>query len=219
MMFFNNPMAFSSLLPMNIPMVEYDLIELYDHTNVADMKMLTIDSKTVKIQLTGGGFNTLLTYEWVDEGAPVAESEDGLSEQAKKQRIAEMDANIAFIRGTLKVYREELSKETDPERRAKLSFRILTSESDIQSEEDLKKSLLTGQYVHTRTPFDDFVRGQFIENIRTEQMRMEEFQRCSASLQRLAALHATGTDLDKFEDVLRRIEAACVHVTLDGATA
>ncbi len=203
MMFYNTPVAFSSLIPKDMPMVEYDLIELYEHTNAADMKLLASESKTAKIQLTGGGFNTLLTYEWVDEGTLVADTADAGAELAKKQKIAEMDGNIAFIRGNIRSYREQLEKESDPAIRAKLSYQIMTSEADIQTEEDLKKSVLTGQYVHTRTAFDDFVRGQFIENIRTEQMRMEEFQRCSASLQRLAAL-LPPEDADGARDFIAR---------------
>jgi hypothetical protein len=216
MVYFNTPMAFSSILPMNIPMVEYDLIELYDHTNSADMKMLTEDSKRAVFQLVGGAFNTVVTYEWVDDGAPVADAADALAEKAKKQKLAEMDGNIAFIRGNIRSYREQLEKEGDPAIRAKLSYQIMTSEADIQTEEDLKKSVETGQYVHTRTTFDDFVRGQFIENIRTEQMRMEEFQRCSASLQRLAAL-LPPADADGARDFIARQIAPADVMNMDVA--
>jgi len=215
-MFFNTPPAFSSLLPMNVPIIEYDLIELYDHTRPGDMKVLTEDSKKPMFQLTGGEFNTLLMYEWVDEGAPVADAADALAELAKKQKLAEMDGNIAFIRGNIRAYREQLEKESDPAIRAKLSYQIMTSEADIQAEEDLKKSVETGQYVHTRTNFDDFVRGQFIENIRIEQMRMEEFQRCSASLQRLAAL-LPPADADGARDFIARQIAPADVLNMDVA--
>ncbi|HPT32205.1 MAG TPA: hypothetical protein PLW67_10210, partial [Prolixibacteraceae bacterium] len=175
-----------SFTPLDIPLMEYNLLEMYNPAIPADMKVLTMDSETAWLHLFGSHLNITLSYRWVGDGATV--SPDDITARAKNYRVAEIEGNIAFIRGSIKQNREQLSKETDPVRRAQLQYEIMNAETEAITEEDMKKSILTGQYVHTRSSFDDFARGQFIEKIRTEQMRMEEFQRCSSGLQRLAGL-------------------------------
>ena len=190
----------TSLLPAEVPTKEYDLIVPYDHRNAADMKVLAMDSKWAYIHLDPDVF---LTYEWSDDGAAAEEVSGDPTDAEKRQRVAEIDANITLIRRNLQRDRQDLAKESDVGRRAQLDFRILHAESDALAEEDLKRSILTGQHVHTRSPFDEHVRGQFIENMRQEQMRMEEFQRGSASLQRLAALLPPG-DADQARAFIAR---------------
>lgn len=160
------------------------------------------------------------TYLWSDDcsalPAPVAEPRDDPTDAEKRQRIAEIDANVAIIRHNVRRDREDLARESNPGRRALLEFRILHGESDALAEQDLKQSLLTGQHVHTRSPFDEHVRGQFIENIRRDQMRMEEFQRGSASLQRLAAL-LPADDADQARAFIARQVGAADIARLDVA--
>lgn len=195
--------GYSSFSPPEMAVTKYNLLEMYNPTIPADMKVLTMDSQNAGIHFIGTWINVYLMYQWSDDGAPGPASPDALAEKSKKYKIEEIEGNMAFIRGNISAFREQLGKETDPGVKARLSYQIMTSEADLQAEEDLKKSVLTGQYVHTRTGFDDFVRGQFIENIRTEQMRMEEYQRCSASLQRMAAL-LPPADADGARDFIAR---------------
>lgn len=206
----------NELLPAEVPTKEYDLIALYDHRNAADMKVLAEDSKRAYIQLSGSEFNTVLTYEWSDDGAAAEEVSGDPTDAEKRQRIAEIDANVAIIRHNVRRDREDLARESNPGRRVLLEFRILHGESDALAEQDLKQSLLTGQHVHTRSPFDEHVRGQFIENIRRDQMRMEEFQRGSASLQRLAAL-LPADDADQARAFIARQVGAADIARLDVA--
>jgi len=131
-------------------------------------------------------------YQWSDncdpETGPVLAPEDTITDKQKRQRVAEIEANIKIIRNTMIADQQELARETDPTRRAAYEFRILHAQSDILAEEDLKNSILTGTLVHTRSPFDDHARSQFVENMRISQQRLEQFQRAHASLQRLAAI-------------------------------
>ncbi|MCK7524899.1 MAG: hypothetical protein MZV64_48490 [Ignavibacteriales bacterium] len=61
--------------------------------------------------------------------------------------MTEIDANLAFIRGNIKQNREQLSKETDSGKRARLEYEIMNGETEALAEEDMKKSILTGQNI------------------------------------------------------------------------
>ena len=165
---------------------------------VEEVRRLEDLPNNIVVDVVGWDSRSLIaryTYEWSNNiNTTLASSEptDDPSDPEKRQRIAEIDANIAIIRNNIRKDRQDMGKETDASRRAQFEFRILQGESDVMAEEDLKQSILTGQNVHTRSPFDDHARGLFIESIRQDQMRMEEFHRCSSSLQRLAALLPPG---------------------------
>ncbi|MDI6726198.1 MAG: tetratricopeptide repeat protein [Smithellaceae bacterium] len=105
-----------------------------------------------------------------------------------KERIAFHRANIRIIERNLSRDEQELASEADQTRRASLEWRILQGRSDMLAELDLIASLQTGQYVHTRSPFDDYAQAQFINNIKENQRRMEEYQRTNAALNRLAGM-------------------------------
>lgn len=132
--------------------------------------------------------------------APVAPSakEDARSKEASQaeeaQRQAKLETiefhkqNMIIIQRNLDRDRAELAKETDPERRAQLEFRIVGAMADLQSEKDLVASIETGELVHSRSPFDDYAHAGFVANIRKSQQRMEHFQRSSDALFKLAAM-------------------------------
>lgn len=139
-------------------------------------------------------------YRWTSDPNAIANAGKGGSKDdpAEAERKAKEDAvwfhrdNITIIRRNLDRDRAELEKETDPARRAALEFRILQAESEIVAEQDLIKSIESGQIVHSRTPFDDFARDRFVQSIRENQSQMEQFQRANAALQRLAAMLPPG---------------------------
>jgi hypothetical protein len=118
--------------------------------------------------------------------APAAANAASPTGTQQQQRITEIDANLAIIQLNMSRDQAELDKETDPTRRASLAFRILQARSDLQAEQDVKTSLQTGRTVHTRSPFDDYAHDQFVEQIRVTQQGMDQFQRASEGLQRLA---------------------------------
>ncbi|AWB32402.1 hypothetical protein [Orrella marina] len=109
-------------------------------------------------------------------------------QEALRERIEFHQQNVRFVEANLAKDRAELARETDPQRRAALEFRIIGELSDIQSEKDLIASIETGRLVRTRSPFDDYAHDGLITNIRDTQRRMEQFQRNTESLLRLAAM-------------------------------
>jgi len=119
------------------------------------------------------------------KGAPQAEEAE---RRAKRERIEFHKQNMIIIQRNLERDRAELAKETDPERRAQLEFRIVGAMSDLQSEKDLVASIETDEIVHSRSPFDDYAHAGFVANIRKSQQRMEHFQRSSDALFKLAGM-------------------------------
>lgn len=135
-----------------------------------------------------------------DEGDELPATDE---EKAKQENIAFHLANIKIIEKNLAKDQAELAAETDSARRASLQFRIVTGQSDIQAEKDLIASLQTGQIVHTRTPFDDYAHDQFINNIKENQQRMEDFQRTTAALNRLAGM-LPGDEAEQAREFIKR---------------
>jgi hypothetical protein len=117
--------------------------------------------------------------------APGEEQADAI---ARRERIEFHRRSIAIIRRHLERDRAELAREADPARRAEFEFLIMHRESDLIAEQDLIRSIETGQIVRSRTPFDDYARDRFVQSIRANQLKMEQFQRSNAALQRLAAM-------------------------------
>lgn len=140
---------------------------------------------------TGDGVEPVTTAASNEQASP-EKADDKASRQARQETIDFHSANIKIIQGHLAKDREELSKATDPKIRAALEFRILQGMSDAQAEQDIITQLNTGQFVHTRTAFDDYAHAQFVNNMRENQREMENFQRASATLYRLAGMLPEG---------------------------
>ena len=96
------------------------------------------------------------------------------------------ERNIESIRRNLERDREELAEETDLDRRHALEQRILHGESDIQSERDCIATLKTGTLVHSRSPFDDYAKSRFIQNIAHNQRKMEIITKAMENAYKLA---------------------------------
>ena len=121
--------------------------------------------------------------------APKAEDQAADAERtAKLERIEFHKQNMLIVQRNLDRDREELEKETDPERRAQLEFRIVGAMSDLQGEKDLVASIESGEIVRTRSAFDDYAHAGFIANIKESQQKMERFQRNSDALFKLAGM-------------------------------
>lgn len=114
------------------------------------------------------------------------------AEALTQERIAFHQANIRIVERNLERDRADLAEASDPERRAQLQFRIVTAQSDIQSERDRIASIETGETVHSRTVFDDYAHNGMIVNIRKTQQEMQRFERSTQALYRLAGMLPNG---------------------------
>ncbi len=149
-------------------------------------------SLDLSLEVGGTTGSATFTYRYVSGGAapppePVV-PRPGAQEAALAESIAFHEENIRFLEKNLARDAEELGREpAGSHRSADLQFRLLTGRAEVQAERDLIASLKTGQIVHTRTEWDDYVKDKFIANIRADQQRMEAMQRGAAELQRMAA--------------------------------
>jgi tetratricopeptide (TPR) repeat protein len=85
------------------------------------------------------------------------------AEEDVKERIESLEKDIQYIQADLKHIRNLKTGDADY-----VQFLIDAKESEILSKRDLIASLKTGQYVHTRTPFDDRNRAQLIAKCEAE---------------------------------------------------
>lgn len=106
--------------------------------------------------------------------------------QLDQEAVAFHERNIQSIRRHLERDREELAEATDSDRRRALQQRILHGESDIQSERDRIATLKTGTLVHSRSPFDDYAKSRFIQNIARDQRKMETITKAMEYAYKLA---------------------------------
>jgi hypothetical protein len=106
--------------------------------------------------------------------------------QLDREAVAFHERNIQSIQRNLERDREELAEETDLKRRHALRQRILHGESDIQSERDRIATLKTGTLVHSRSPFDDYAKSRFIQNIARDQRKMETITKATENAYKLA---------------------------------
>lgn len=109
-------------------------------------------------------------------------------EKGKNSAIEFHEAAVTALERNLNRERAELARTTDPDIRARLQWRILHVESDLQAERDLLATLRTGVPVHTPGPFDQHARDLFSRQIRENQQRMESCLRAQAALPRLIGM-------------------------------
>ena len=136
-------------------------------------------------------FDERYVYEYFVGEPPQAASTD-LPEAGDEEAIALHQAIIAVLERTVAEEEKALASPGSDDRRKALDFRVKTLKADIQAERDLIQSIQTGELIHTRTEFDDYLRDQFVANIRSNQLRMEAAQRGFAEAQRIAALLPPG---------------------------
>lgn len=113
------------------------------------------------------------------------------AEVLKKAKLEELEAGIAYISETIQRLQAARAAEQDPAKQRELDYQIMQAQTSLQAEKDLYESVKTGEYVHTRSPFDDYAQAHFISSIHENQWRMMEAQRLQAGLLRLADLHPT----------------------------
>ena len=85
--------------------------------------------------------------------------------------------NLAIIDKNMVKDRAELAKERDPARKEALRLRILGAQADQQAEKDRIATIQTGQIVHSRSPWDEYAKAGFIQNIAENQQKLENKSR------------------------------------------
>ncbi|MBT6006375.1 MAG: hypothetical protein HOG79_11690, partial [Prolixibacteraceae bacterium] len=85
--------------------------------------------------------------------------------------------NIAIIQKNLISDQKELTKVTDLKSIKNLEMRILSAQSNIQSEKDRIETIKTGIIVYNRTPWDNYAKSNFIQKIAKDQRKMENISR------------------------------------------
>jgi plastocyanin len=151
-----------------------------------------------------GQYDETFTYVLQQESAAAAAPQPVLIESASdvnRQRIEELQSNVAYIDQTLARLRADRGQAADPAAMRALDYQIMQAETSKLAEQDLIASLESGQPVHTRSPFDEFAHDAFIANTRENQLAMQEAQREMAAILRLAAL---GEDADALRDFARK---------------
>jgi hypothetical protein len=85
--------------------------------------------------------------------------------------------NLSIIQKNMMRDQEELAKEKDPQRRKDYQMRILGAQANIQAEKDRIATIQTGVIVFNRSPWDDYAKSNFIQNIAANQQKMENISR------------------------------------------
>ncbi|MGJ5816533.1 tetratricopeptide repeat protein [Paludibaculum fermentans] len=98
---------------------------------------------------------------------PVVKTKAQEDEEDKKARMEALQKDIEYIQADLAHLRN--LKAGDPQY---IQFLLDAKESEVLSKRDLIASLQTGEYVHTRTPFDDRTREQMIAHCEKEVYQM-----------------------------------------------
>ena len=105
------------------------------------------------------------------------ETEEEAEAEAKQERIAFHKENIRFLQRTISGLKKELEGEKDPGRRSSLEYAIMLEESNIVYENDRIRAEQTGEFTASRTPFDDFCKVQFLQNIQKEIQEIQALER------------------------------------------
>jgi tetratricopeptide (TPR) repeat protein len=108
-------------------------------------------------------------------------------EKANEDAITEKEALIRLIRYNLSRDEAEWQREKDTKRKEKLYLQMLKNRSAIQHEQDLIQSLRTGEYVHTRTPSDDYCHDLMIVRGMQAMERVGEARRLSAAVEKMTS--------------------------------
>jgi hypothetical protein len=98
-----------------------------------------------------------------NEAAKSAKAEQDMLEKEKADRIKFHEANIHEFEQLAASLRSELSAAKGDVARENLSWQIMVAESNLQKEKDHIAMIRTGQWVNTRTTFDDYIPPQVAE--------------------------------------------------------
>ncbi|MBP8984372.1 MAG: tetratricopeptide repeat protein [Syntrophobacterales bacterium] len=140
--------------------------------------------------------------------AQVAETQDSKAQReaelkAKQETIAEKEDLIRLIRRNLERDEAEWAREKDPQRKEELYLRVLNNRSAIQHERDLIQSLKTGEYVHTRTPSEEYCHDLMIVRTVEHMKAVDDTRRLAAAVERMAG-KAEPDQVEQLRDFVER---------------
>jgi hypothetical protein len=138
----------------------------------------------------------------------VVETQDSKAQReaelkAKQETIAEKEDLIRLIRSNLERDEAEWAREKDPRRKEELYLRVLNNRSAIQQEQDLIRSLKTGEYVRTRTPSDEYCHDLMIVRTVEHMKAVDETRRLAAAVERMAG-KAEPDQVEQLRDFVER---------------
>lgn len=119
--------------------------------------------------------------------SPEEQARQAAEQRAKQEAIAEKEALIKLVQKNLARDEAEWRREKDPKRKEELYLRVLNNQSAIQHEQDLIQTLRTGEYVHTRTPSDQYTHDLMIVRGVEQMERVGEARRVAAAVEKMAA--------------------------------
>jgi hypothetical protein len=125
-----------------------------------------------------------------------AKADRDLAEKEKADRIKFHEANIREFEQSAAALRSELSAARSDVERENLSWQIMIAESSLQKEKDHIAMIQTGQWVNTRTQFDDYIPPQVAEEAQDRAQVWGQANRVLEMAQRQIAL-ASPDDRDR----------------------
>ena len=123
--------------------------------------------------------------------------------KANAESIAEKESLVKLIQFNLVRDEAEWNRETNSTRKDELYLRVLNNRSAIQNERDLIQTLRTGEYVHTRTPSDDYCHDLMIVRGMEQMEQVGEARRLAAAVDKMA-LKAAPDQVAKLQEFIAR---------------
>ncbi len=123
--------------------------------------------------------------------------------KANAESIAEKESLVKLIQYNLARDEAEWNRETNSTRKDELYLRVLNNRSAIQNERDLIQTLRTGEYVHTRTPSDDYCHDLMIVRGMEQMEQVGDARRLAAAVDKMA-LNAAPDQVAKLQEFIAR---------------
>jgi len=164
----------------------------------------------------------IFRYEWDPTGATLRPDEAGAGEGAGEpamglpsartpQERARIEEEIAMREESVKVLQknlnwsqEQFKNATDPNTRAAWFERITGEERTLQDERDRIATLQSGQFVRTRTRWDEVTSARFIQKCQDEVNRFAQGKRQYDGMQRMASKASTPEQAARLREFINR---------------
>jgi hypothetical protein len=148
------------------------------------------------LQLNDAQANELAAKAQAEEERLKSQQKAGISQgQAQIEAAKQKADSIAYALETKRYFQERYNRDwqeyqqtTDAKRKQELSFRMMSSDANLHAADDMKTYLDTGQFVRTRTLYDDYDFKRMNEIGRQEAWRVAEPERIMKSTMAQIAL-------------------------------
>lgn len=109
-------------------------------------------------------------------------------DHAREERLKFHQANIAYFNTRVEALQRDLDANKDPVQQENLRWQLMASQSNLQREKDALDMVKTGQWVHTRTAFEDFVPAAIAEEARERALDFSRADRAFDAVNQQIAL-------------------------------